>query len=253
MDYTHLYRTCIQKTFDEDQADILSAMQSELAKSQKHGISVINYYKGLPVSSVASVVGIEKNILDLDVTPQQAVAISKERYTFIRSKLFRHAILAKAQYVSIKHKAVSLHKLCFVEIMAESRRHLRLEVEPPMNALFNGSAGIVRGRLIELSLGGAVMTTPQSLSEILGEETNLSFMVPDIEQNTTYNIKLPAKIMRVVDETTPMQYIFSIKTDDRISDRVIAKYLFHRQVEIVRDLKDQSELGTLKSPVVAPG
>ncbi len=250
MDYTNLYSTRIQKTFDEDQADIFYALRAELAKNPKIEVQLINYHKGLPVSYNANIVGVDKGALELDVTPHQAVTISTERYTFLRSKLFKFPILARAQYVSVKHKAISLRKLCFVEIMAERRKHLRLELDPPINAMFNSSAGIVKGKLIELSMGGAVISVSQSLEEVLGEDVSLSLMVPDAEQNTVYNMKLPSKIVKVSEEKEQKRYIFSINTDDKISDRVIAKYLFNRQVEIIRELKEASDVGE-KSSVVA--
>lgn len=243
MDYTYLYSTRIQKTFDEDQAAILSIIRSEFAKNTKLEVQLINYYKGLPVSFRANIAGIDKHSIDLDVHPQQVVAISAEHYTFIRSTLFKYDIVAKVQYVNIRRKAILLRQFCYVEIIAERRRHIRLELDPPINALFNSSTGIVRGKLVELSMAGAVMSVAQPFDEVIGEETNLSLMVPDIDQNTTYNIKIPAKLVDVSDETKPRQYKFSIAADDRISDRVIAKYLYHRQVDIIRELKDASELG----------
>jgi hypothetical protein len=243
MDYTYLYSTRIQKTFDEDQADILSIIRAEFAKHSKLELQLINYYKGMPVSFKAIVAGIDKYSVDLDVHPQQVVAMSTEHYTFVRSKLFKHDIVAKVQYVNIRRKTILLKQLCYVEIIAEHRKHIRLQLEPPIKALFNSSTGIVRGKLIELSMAGAVMSVVQPFDEVLGEETHLSLMVPDIDQNTTYNIKIPAKLIDVSDETKPRQYKFSITTDDRISDRVISKYLYHRQVDIIRELKDTSELG----------
>lgn len=248
MDYTYLYSTRIQKTFDEDQADILSAIRGELAKNTKLGVQLINYYKGMPVSYKANIAGIDKYTLDLDVHPQQAVAISAEHYTFLRSKIFKHDIIAKVQYVNVRRKVILLRHMCYVEIIAEHRKHIRLELDPPLNAVFNTSRGIVRGKLVELSMAGAVISVVQPFDEVIGEETNLSLMVPDIEQNTTYNIKVPAKLISVLDEAKPRQCKFSIVADDRISDRVISKYLYHRQVDIIRELKDVSELGVLKLP-----
>lgn len=247
MDYTYLYSTRIQKTFDEDQADILSVIKAEIEKNISLEVQLINYYRGLPISYKAKVIGVEKDALDLDINSKQAVAISSERYTFIRSNIFKNAILAKAQYVSVKHKTVSLRKLCFVEIMAERRKHIRLELEPPINAVVNPSSGIVRGKLVELSMGGAVMSIQQPFGGIVGEEATLTVMIPDIEQNTTYNIKLPSKIIEVLDGVNSGRVRFSIATDDRINDRVVAKFLYHRQVDIIHELKETAELGILKS------
>lgn len=251
-DYTDLYSTRIQKSFDEDQADILSIIKGEIDKSFNLEVQLINYYRGLPVSYKAKVVGIDKNALDLDVAPEQAVAISTERYTLIRSKMFKYPILAKAQYVSVKHKAVSLRKLCYVEILAERRMHIRLALDPPIKAAFNSSSGIVRGKLIELSMGGAIMSVAQPVNEVTGEETILNIMVPDTEQGTVYNIKMPSIVVDVADGSNKVRYIrLSINADDRISDRVISKYLYHRQVDIIRELKEAVELGLKKGHVDA--
>jgi hypothetical protein len=246
-DYTYLYSTRIQNSFDEDQADIFSVIRAELDNSFNLEVQLINYYRGLPVSFKAKIIGIDKDALDLDITPEQAVAISEGRYTFIRSRLFKNPILAKAQYVSVKHKAVSLRKLCYVEIMAERRKHIRLELEPPIKAVFNSSSGIVKGMLVELSMSGAVMSVSQPFDGVVGEETTLIVMVPDIEQNTIYNIKLPSTLVDVGD-TNSKRIRLSITTDDRISDRIIAKYLYHRQVVIIRELKETAELGLVKLP-----
>jgi hypothetical protein len=243
MDYTYLYSTRIQNTFDEDQADILSVIRAELFNMESIEVQLINYYKGMPVSFKAKIIGIDKSALDLDIAPEQAVAMSAERYTFIRCNLFKNTILAKAQYLSIKHKAVSLRKLCYVEIMAERRRHIRLELEPPIKAVFYSPSGTVRGDLIELSMGGAIMSVTQPLDVVIGEETSLNIMVPDTEQNMTYNIKLPSIPVDILDGTKPRQVRLSITADDRVSDRVIAKYLYYRQVELIRELKEASELG----------
>jgi hypothetical protein len=118
-----------------------------------------------------------------------------------------------------------------------------LELEPPIKAVFYSSSGLVRGELIELSMGGAIMSVTQPFDEVIGEETTLTVMVPDAEQNTTYNIKIPSILVDVLDGANPRQIRLSIATDERISDRVIAKYLYHRQVDLIRELKEASELG----------
>jgi c-di-GMP-binding flagellar brake protein YcgR len=245
MDYTYLYSTRIQNTFDEDQADILHIFKTEFAKNPKLTVHLINYYKGLPVSFKAKIAGIEKGAIDLDINPQQAVAISIEHYTFIRSKIFKHDILAKAQYVNVRRKAVLLRQMCYVEIMAERRNNIRLELEPSIKAIFTSSLLSIRGRLTELSMAGAVMVVDHNIDIEIGEEAELILMVPDAEQGTTYSIKVPAKLVAISDDTKPIHCRFMI-TADRITDRVISKYLFHRQVEIIRDLKYASDLASQK-------
>ena len=241
MDYTYLYSTRIQKNFDEDQAEILSMFADKFEKEPKFAIQLINYYKGMPVSFKARVAGVEKGSLDLDVNPQQAVTIDAERYTFIRSNLFKYDIMAQAQYINIRRRAVLLRKMCYVEIIAERRSHIRLEMESSIDAIFNSPAGIVKGKIVELSMGGAVMEVIEAGNAVLDDQANLLMMVSDAGQSAKYNIAVPAMLVSILDNLRPVRFIFSITTD-KISDRLIAKHLFNRQVEIIRELKDASGL-----------
>lgn len=242
MDYTYLYSTRIQDTFDEDQAEILSKLKAEFALNPKLEIQLKNYYKGLPIVFNASIAGIDKGTLELDVNPLQAVAIAAERYTFIHIKKLKHDIVAKAQYVNIKRKAASLTQLSYVEIMAERRNHIRLALEPSVNAFFLSPSGTLRGRLVELSMAGTVMETDQANDLKIGEKAKLIFIVPDVYQNTTHHIKVPATLVTISDNFKPTRYRFFI-TADRLADKLISKYLFHRQIDIIRELKERAYLG----------
>ena len=109
MKYTHLYRTCIQKTLSDDQIDIMAAFKTALRNDPGLEVQLINYYKGMPLSFNATVTGVGRDELELRVNPRQAVAISDDNYTFIRSKLFKHDIVVKARHVNIREKTVSLY------------------------------------------------------------------------------------------------------------------------------------------------
>jgi c-di-GMP-binding flagellar brake protein YcgR len=242
MDYTNLYSTRIQKTLDEDQFEIMSILANALKNRPKLEIQLINYYKGMLVSFKAAVVEINNGIIELDVHSQQAVAISDEHYTFIRSKLFRHDIVAIAQSISIKRKAASLRQLCYVEILAERRNHLRLKLNPSIDAFYTSNQGVVRGSLIELSTAGTIMTVYNPTDMGMEDEAQLLFLLPYSDQNTTCNIKVSARLITILEDRRPFRYIFGFAAD-KISERHIAKYLFNRQLEIVRELKDTSDIG----------
>jgi hypothetical protein len=241
MDHSYLYSTRIENTFDEDQADIIAVLKQELAKNPKFEVRLINYYKGLPVSFPAKIIAIEKDIIDLDVYPQQSVAMAEHHYTFIRSHLLRHDLYAHVQYVNNKRRAASLRKLCYVEIMAERRNYLRLELDKPQHAHFMTSDGIVQGELKELSITGACMRIDQQCSLEINDEILLTFMLHNIVQNLDYNVQTPARLVRITGDALPRLYAFAT-TPDKTVDRQIAQYIFQRQVEIIHEIRDASEL-----------
>ena len=243
MDYSYLYSTRINETFDDDQAEIISILKRELEKKPRYQIQLINYYKGLPVSYPAQLVQIERDTVEVDVYPQQAVVMTEQHGTFIRCKALRNDLFANVQYVNIRRRAASLRKLCYVEIMAEKRDYIRLELDPHQNVLLRTADGMLRGKLTELSINGACVKVEQSCKLEIDDEITLSFMMHGImHQNLDYTVKTEARLVGVEGDTIPRYYRFTI-APDKILDRFLGQFLFQRQIEIIREIKDVTEIG----------
>lgn len=240
MDHSYLYSTRIQNTFDEDQAEILHIFKAELAKQPKVQITLINYHHGLPVSCPAHIISIEKGMIDLDVAPYQAFTMKDHHYTFIRSRLLKHDVHANVQYVNINKRAASLRKFCYVEIMAERRNYIRLELGKTQNASFRTKAGLAKGKLVEISINGACVQVANECHMETGEETTLTFMLHNIVHKVDYTMKTPATLVGIDGETFPKRYRFIIAPDKTL-DREIARYLFQRQIEILQEIRTVTE------------
>lgn len=242
MDYSYLYSTRINETFDEDQAEIIHVLKRELQKQPKYFVQLINYYKGLPVSYPAQLVEIERDIIELDIFPQQAVVMAEQHCTFIRCKALRHDLFANVQYVNIRRRAASLRKLCYVEIMAERRNYIRLELDPYQTALLKTTGGYVRGQLSELAINGACVKIDEPCELEVDTELTLTFMLHGImHHNLDYNVKIEAKLVGIEGDTLPRYYRFII-SPDKVLDRFLAQYLFMRQIEIIREIRDVTEI-----------
>jgi hypothetical protein len=238
LDFSHLYTTKIEKNFDDDQAYIIETFR-DLLKQGKTVIKLLNYYQGLPLCFPATIVSIEHDIIDLDINPQQAVAIERDHHTFIRCDAFKHDICAHVQYVNVLKRAAALKKFFFVEIMAEQRNTIRLVMDPPAEALFEVGGTKVNGSLIDISMSGAAVRVEHLPECGEGFETTLQIKLPNIIQNS-YEISLvPARHVATKDRDNSYLFIFSI-TPDQVLEQHISKYIFQRQVEIIRDLKDAS-------------
>lgn len=241
MDHSYLYSTRIEKSFDEDQAEILDIINHELAICSSLNVRLINYYKGLPISYPARIVAVEKGILDLDVLPHQLFTMLESRYTFIRSKALKHDVYATVQYANIKRRAVSLRKLCYVEILAEQRDYLRLDLDKQQNAMLFTNEGVIQGKLTELAINGACVKIEHPCSLEMDSEMTLSFMLHNRHQNLDYNVKTNARLVGIEGTSYPKYFRFFI-TPDKVLDRLLAQYLFQRQIEIIREIKDASEV-----------
>jgi hypothetical protein len=237
MDFTSLYSTRIQKTFDDDQAEMLKHFLDNITTKDGSKVILTNYYKGLPIIYPATVVGVERGNLDLDVNSQQAVAIASDHYTLIRSKLFTYPIVAHVQYVNVKKHAVSLNKLCYVEVLAEKRTAVRLDLEPPVRATIQIHGHSIVGELVDISTHGIAISV-DSYAELEGDtELFVKFLLPDPVLQKQTLVKVPATLVEIAGDGSPYRYKFRI-TPEKHQEQLISRYSFQRQVEIIRGLKD---------------
>ncbi len=240
MDYTSLYSTRIKETFDDDLAEILRSFQKNCTSKEGLKVTLTNYYKGLPITYPATILAVERGNVDLDVNVQQAVAIASDHYTLIRSKLFPLPMVAHVQYVNVKKHAVSLNKLCFVEVLAEKRAAVRLDLDPPVRAVIKCDDQEITGKLVDISTQGIAITVDTYAIIETGVEMTVKFMLPDPVLQKQTLLKVPATLVAIDDNTVPYRYKFRI-SPEKHQEQLISRYSFQRQVEIIRGIKEVAD------------
>jgi hypothetical protein len=240
MDFTSLYSTRIQTTFDDDQAEILKTFLEKCITKEGAKVNLTNYYRGLPVTYPAVILGVEQGNVDLDVNPQQAIAIASDHYTLIRSKFFPDPIVAHVQYVNIKKHMVSLNKLCFVEVLAEKRAAVRLNLDPPVRATIQHVDQGIAGNLVDISTQGIAITVDNFATLEIGAEMPVKFMLPDSVLLKQTLIKVSATLIDIAGSAAPYRYRFRI-SPEKHQEQLISRYIFQRQVEIIRGLKETAD------------
>jgi hypothetical protein len=233
MNISDLYSSRIQKTFDDDHAEIVKILK----EAPKKVLKLINYYKGLPLSYPATINSIDRGIVDLDVQQEQAFTIERNHSTFIRSPLFKHDVFAQVQYVNIKKKAATFVRFSYVEIMAERRNFIRMEPEPSPDAVIESPLGIIKGNLYDVSLSGLNIAVDEYYPIEMDTETSIRFRLRDIEQRHDMKVNVPAKLIGIADGSQPYHYKFVI-CPDKMLERNLSQYIFHRQIEIIKEIKD---------------
>lgn len=237
MELSQLYRACTKHSLEEDRVRILAGFH-DLIKRARLGVRLVNYYKGLLLSYPATLVEVQHGILELDLHPQQAVALNATGYTFIRCDHFDSAILAQSQNVNLRSMAASLRDFHFVEIMAEQRRALRLELEPQTEALIKADEAQVAGKTVDISLEGLSILPEGECQLARGTEVALSLMVPNLLQETVQRVQVDARLVHSgmgQDGRQICRFAFC----EVQSEGAISRYILQRQVAIIRELKEQ--------------
>lgn len=240
MDFTSLYSTRIQQTFDDDLVDILNAFRVRTAAKEGAKVTLINYFKGLPIIYPATVLAVDRGNLELDIHPQQAVAMDHDRYTMMRCSFLPFPLVAHVQYVNVKKHAAALNKLCYVEILAEKRAALRLDVDPPEQAEILFDDQNIAGSLVSISSQGLAINVNSYLPVETDSPISVRFILPDPVLQKQVQLTVAASLVGIEGEGSPYRYKFKI-VPDKHQEQLLLRYSFQRQVEIIRALKEVTE------------
>jgi hypothetical protein len=239
MNFSNYYNTTTTTTVEDDRAAIIAGFQDIIKRGSRPSFRLVNYYKGLPICYPATIVDIDRGTLDLDVHQQQAVAIEATGCAFIKCDYFPSPIFAEVQSSDVRRMTASLKNFAFVEIMAERRDSLRLQLGQPTVAEIKGDAHLLTGKLLDISLGGFSVRTEERCPIGMGEEVDLRIMVPNLLQNTATKIETRACHIATVSEPDNDVCRFSFQVDAQ-NESVISRFIFQRQVEIIREIKESS-------------
>jgi hypothetical protein len=234
---SHSCHAKIKKSVDDDRATIVAGFQDIIKRGIRTRFRLLNYYKGLPISYPATIVELNNGILELDVHQQQTVAIERTKLVFIKCDYFDSAILAEVQSADIRRMTASLRNFKFVEIMAERRDALRLELETPTEAEISHDTTKLSGRLFDISLGGFSIRTDERCPVGKDEDVRLRVMIPNLLQNTLTGVETNACHLETTNEGNDFICRFSFQADAQ-SETTISRFIFQRQVEIIREIKE---------------
>lgn len=235
----YFYRTSIRKSIEEDCAEIVAGFRDIIKHGLRPQLRLINYYKGLPISYPATVVEVNGDLLELDVHPQQAVALEASRRTCLKCSYFDLPMLAEVKEADVRRMMASLTKFSFVEIMAEKRVSLRLEMDPHCDAEILAGSDPVSGKVLDISLGGFSLRTSRPLGLAKGAAVPVKVMVPNLLQNSHTALEVESTLVDVASDARGDVCRFSICADQHV-EAVISRFIFQRQVDLIRELKEQS-------------
>ncbi|MBJ6724027.1 PilZ domain-containing protein [Geomesophilobacter sediminis] len=239
MDFSHFYRNTPQKSLHEDLTSIVSGFSDLLKNGSSARCKLVNYYKGLPVAYPATPVEIHQGTLELDVNQQQAAALEGSRYVFIKCDYFESAILGEVRDVNVPKATVSLHNFSFVEILAERRTSIRLEVVPQTDAEMRSGSLIIPAKLRDVSLGGFSLIPAEPCDLEPGSEVELTVLIPNLLQGREDRLNTTATLVETITRDSYSVCRFSFDPDQQ-SENLISRFIFQRQVEIIKELKERS-------------
>jgi len=231
----HLSTPAARVSRFEDEEEILALLSTSHEPGE---IQLLNYYRNLPICCNAELLSIEEKIAEFKVHNYQAIAINEDRFCFIKHKKFPANLVgvAKVQYVHVKKKIAFLRDFQYAEIYSERRKAVRLTIEPATGAVVTVGTVQQAGKLQDISIEAAAILFDREVEFMEGCEVTLQLQLP-LQQSYLALGMIKASVYKKVPRGGKINYIFTI-SDNRAITNQINHYIFQRQTEIIRDLKE---------------
>jgi hypothetical protein len=229
------YQRIVVAGEQEDGGQILATLGAMLSGRLTDDLKLVNYFRQIPVSYGARVLTVEESSAELSVHQIQAVVIAMEKVTILKSRHFPRDVIANVNYVNVEKSKVVLSSFRYALVRADRRMSVRVELSDSVLASFHNEEVSVSGKLYDMSLTGISITVPEDPHLPVSEKGELRFGLPND------SITVPASLLTVKPSSSGHRLIFEIEAT-RATELSISQYIFRRQVEIIKELKDHPGL-----------
>lgn len=229
---TDLYQLLTIKSIQEDEAAILQVLKEMRSGKLSSDLRLLNYYHEIPVSYPGVIEDIDGEMVDLTVHQHQAVVMKFQKFAFLKSRHFPNDVVARVFRADADKGIALLHKLSYAQIRAERRQFVRVQVVDPLQVTFTSPAGTVTGKLVDISVSGASIECQQREPAI---ETQVEGSLALSLEGAA--LKVDSTVLKINDHEGKTRYIFSLSPNSKAEEK-ISQFIFQRQLEIIRALKD---------------
>ena len=226
------YQLVTLKSVPEDCMDIVTVLQKIKDGLLANDLRLLNYYNEIPVSYPAAVDYIEDDMVDLSVHQHQAAVMKVERKSILKSRHLPHEVLANVFRANANSSLVTLTNFAYVVVRAERRRFVRVAIKDAVGMVFTRGEQELRGRLVDISLCGAAMVASDGGALDTQSEGDLLLELPGRA------IRVQARLVKIFSTKENSKYVFEFDVPAK-DEPLVSQYIFQRQVEIIRELKDQ--------------
>ncbi len=222
--------------------EILRKLQ--LAAQAKKEVTLINAYRGVPISYDATILSIDENTITLRVHQYQAVCLELTRQTFIKSDLLP-TIKAWVKTGNIEERISVLTDFKYADDTVGNRNAVRVKPKEPIPVTLTKkqSNKRVRAELADVSAVGIGVYWFSVFVEDSGDffrssNVSMTFRLPDIDRGTMRELTLHGTIMNVIpiDKSQRYRIGMRIMPNTRVQP-IVSQYVAQRQTEIIREVK----------------
>lgn len=212
-------------------------------KEENQAIVFLNLYKGVPISSEASIVKIEGENVTFYIDKLQEIAMKLDGKAFIvKNNYFNKHLKADIADCNFQTNTVVLTNFIYLLNMPALQREF-IRVHPDIvSKVFLHQFGNIQtsGRLFDISLNGLGVVSSENNGIFVGAKVLVGFELnsASVPTQSDRKIEVQGEVMNVIEYKDSYRYCMRIFPDQEMSGKIF-QYISKREDEILEELNNE--------------
>ncbi len=236
----------------QEQKDIVEIFRkylesAETDKESSDELRIHTYYRSIPIELNADVKEIEAQSVTFKVHPYEAVALSSQGQALVKSAFHLKVFMACVDHVDIKERIVTCTHFIPWEHPLERRAHIRVEPKEITKITIYSNTQEETGRIYDFSEAAIAIYLKNTDMEQYetGSSIQISTKLLSIYEKEDITINTSGTITKIYHnvkgDNDAHRIIIHWNPDSPLKSK-LSQYISQRQVEVMKELKELSEI-----------
>lgn len=204
----------------------------------KSPIKLMNFYKGIRISTPARLVKLSDGLLYVAIEKIQGYAMKLENMTVIQASGIPFDLQANIRIVDIGKKIAVLNTFQPLKASANSRQHIRIQSDHRMHVTLTSFKSVMSGTIMDISIKSiACKISGSKIVPSIDSSIMLQFQLPNENMDGgMVNMAVEGKIQYVQnsDDFTKVVVILDLQEP---YESYLIEYIYKRQQSLINELK----------------
>lgn len=165
-----------QETFDEQEQALHYLEKMIMTKTS---VKLLNFYKGIRISTAARIVKISNDMVYLSIEKIQGYAMKLEQHVVIQGTNIPFDILANVKIVDVAKKIAVLSNFEPLQASGNNRQYIRIQSDHRMHVTITTAKSVISGTILDVSIKSiACKLSVSKVPLVLDSKVNLQFNLP---------------------------------------------------------------------------
>lgn len=204
----------------------------------KTPVKVLNFYKGIRISTAAQIIKISNETVYLSIEKIQGYAMKLEQHVVIQGTNIPFDILASVKIVDVAKKIAVLSNFEPLEASGNNRQYIRIQSDHRMHVTIATAKSVISGTILDISIKS--IACKLSVSKVplkLDSKVNLQFNLPlERFEGGMVTMVIAGKIQYIQEGDEFTKVVVELILSEPYESYLI-EYIYARQQALVNEIK----------------